>query len=160
MMTLMIMTLMNLLGSGGAELLEQLCLLRPHVLVPVDGVQDKLHLSLSRHLAARCCPVLLIRACDEREGSSASRDLLCDYKPLCGPSCEADGDVLRRDCWALGIECDICLWTVRTIRNNINKFSTFNVVCFMSLWIRTSVTQACHVGLLFEGKSSKISFHF
>ena len=87
---------MNLLGSGRAELLEQLSLLRPHVLVPVDGVQDKLHLSLSRHLAARYCPGLLIRACDEREGSS--RDLFCDYKPLCEPSCEADGDVLRRDC--------------------------------------------------------------
>ena len=96
MMTLMIMTLMNLLGSGRAELLEQVRLLPPHVLVPVDGVQDELHLSLSRHLAARYCPGLLTRACDEREGSS--RDLLCDYKPLCGPSFEADDDVLMRDC--------------------------------------------------------------
>ena len=52
MMTLMIMTLMNLLGSGRAELLEQVRLLPSHVLVPVDGVQDELHLSLSRHLAA------------------------------------------------------------------------------------------------------------
>ena len=64
MMTLIMMTLMNLLGSGRAELLEQVRLLPSHVLVTVDGVQDELHLSLSRHLAAWYCPGLLTRACE------------------------------------------------------------------------------------------------